>query len=303
MSDRAEYQRSLDGNDKEFDVLARRAFWKTFGACAFFVLVLVVGFAVAPANGAELNWRIGGGIGIASPCVNGQCPLTVARPITRPMVPAARQARPTSQPRHPAIVRIISRLKNSSRHGNGTHIGRGRILTCAHILRGGWTASARDGNGREWPARIVDTNALYDLALLQVDQLADAPAMGLSKGEPRQGERVFWRGESDGRWHGGEATVLGYMGNWIHIRAQAPNGTSGGPIYDGTGLVSVLSYVTNADGSWATSGPSIGVIERWMATLTAPTVERDPPLPPPPPEMSDPIAQAPKIYWDIRRRK
>lgn len=70
-------------------------------------------------------------------------------------------------------------------HGSGVHIGRGYILTAAHVAdKGG--AEVEFDNGQRRPAQLLWSNAAYDVALLLIDEggLEVAP---LSCDEPRVG--------------------------------------------------------------------------------------------------------------------
>lgn len=70
-------------------------------------------------------------------------------------------------------------------HGSGVHIGRGYILTAAHVAdKGG--AEVQFDNGQKRPAQLLWSNTAYDVALLLIDDPA-LEAAPLACDEPRVG--------------------------------------------------------------------------------------------------------------------
>ncbi len=220
---------------------------------------------------------------VAPCCPGGVCTIGRNRPTFAPSVNPNSFRLPTSGFRpshpHPAVVRVISRHGNREKHGSGTHVGQGRIVTCAHILAAGWSVEVVAPTGDRRKATIVATDALHDFALLAIDANARLAHMPLASHFARQGERAVMAG------YGGDqgylatlGVVRGYRGELLAVAGRVRHGDSGGPIYTVVNnenasnaqqatLVGIISEV-EIDGNRATTfGPQVGWIRRWLSAL------------------------------------
>lgn len=132
-------------------------------------------------------------------------------------------------------------------HGSGVVIAEGRVLTCAHNLRGD-EATVVFGDGRRERAEVLATDPELDLAVLSVDT-AEVSPVAWEPGErsPTIGTPVLALANPGGR---GLRVTLGFVsaaGRSLRVprgrRVQAavehtaplPRGSSGGPLVDTAG--------------------------------------------------------------------
>lgn len=86
--------------------------------------------------------------------------------------PTAGSVAPPAPPTASYSVKLIG----SNGHGSGTHIGGGYILTAAHVVDGAKSMKLKTSNGRFRYARVLWTNAQYDVALLRTGEEGMATA-------------------------------------------------------------------------------------------------------------------------------
>src|SRR5919199_1442256 len=132
--------------------------------------------------------------------------------------------------------------------GSGVVIEPGRVLTCAHVLRGDEVAVTFQG-GRTEQGRVAGADPDLDLAVVAVET-GDAPAVTwepAAAGEASLGAPVFALADPSGR---GLRTNFGLVSatdrsfrgpggrgiaGSIEHTAPLPRGSSGGPLVDATG--------------------------------------------------------------------
>jgi len=130
-------------------------------------------------------------------------------------------------------------------HGSGAHIGRGYILTAAHVAEQGEADVVTD-TGTRRRAEILWINKDFDIALLRIADYEDIAVVPLScsplpvgtrytaYGSPSQIDFVSAAGEVVGpaqkRWRWASAVV---------VNGAMINGMSGGPVVVGGRLVGV----------------------------------------------------------------
>jgi len=143
--------------------------------------------------------------------------------------------------------------------GTGVHIGRGYVVTAAHVVAGaGPEFKVTDSAGAEHARTVLWTNTEYDLALLRVEGHAGLGAAALQCSPSiTSGQRITATGNPINLSF---ITVRGYIasdvaprGAWKQLfvvdMAVVP-GMSGGPVFDRSGsvigiMVGVASVATN----------------------------------------------------------
>ena len=245
-------------------------------------LLMIVAVAAGQVRGEGVldtsGWRLGvnAGVGIGGGCSSGACRTGACPPpMSQPQrwaqpnqaaPPRAPRPQPRAQARTPcpAIVQIHSKRGDTTKKGTGAVVdwrdGRALILTCAHILRGGFEPFVIFSDGSSLPARIVVADALHDCALLEV-QTPSIRCMRLAAAPPSSGQ-VSWEGYGGGSYRGSNGRVIGIDGDFLKIPGQGRDGDSGAPVWglDG-GLVAILNDGSQvADEPWQVAGPHIGWI-------------------------------------------
>jgi len=134
----------------------------------------------------------------------------------------------------------------------------GYLLTNAHVVDGCESAFVRHNNAGLLSARIVARETTNDLALLKVDQKAEAAAKFRGPPQIRLGDSVVVFGyprpdflASTGNLTTGLVSALAGAGDdvtKVQISAPVQSGNSGGPVLDQTGhVVAVVVQKTNQD--------------------------------------------------------
>jgi serine protease Do len=145
--------------------------------------------------------------------------------------------------------------------GSGVVIAPGRVLTCAHVLRGGEVAVTFQG-GRTEHGRVTGADADIDLAVVEVET-GEAPPVAwepAAAGAVTLGAPVFALADPSGR---GLRTTFGMVsatdrsfrgpggrrvGGSIEHTAPLPRGSSGGPLVDTEGRLLGLNAVRRDGG-------------------------------------------------------
>jgi serine protease Do len=171
--------------------------------------------------------------------------------------------------------------------GSGVVLEPGRVLTCAHVLRGDDVAVTFD-DGRTEQGRVAGADADLDLAVVLVDT-GDAPAVAwepdavaaVSLGAP-----VFALANPSGR---GLRTTFGMVsatdrafrgprgrriGGSIEHTAPLPRGSSGGPLVDASGRLLGLNAVRREGGLILAVPADTGVRARVDALARGEAAER-----------------------------
>ncbi len=142
--------------------------------------------------------------------------------------------------------------------GSGVVIADGRVLTCAHVLRGDEIAVTFQG-GRTEHGRVAGADADLDLAVIAVET-GDAPPIAWAEDAPSLGAPVFALADPSGR---GLRTTFGMVsatdrsfrgpggrrvGGSIEHTAPLPRGSSGGPLVDTDGRLLGVNAVRREGG-------------------------------------------------------
>ncbi|WP_218080605.1 tetratricopeptide repeat protein [Anthocerotibacter panamensis] len=120
----------------------------------------------------------------------------------------------------------------------------GLIATNDHVLQCNSALQVTLANGQTYPASVVHTDPLNDLALLQIRTKTPLPSLPLAQSPLQSSEPVYGLGQSTGFLKG---TVLGIGERTVRVDTRATFGDSRGPFVNRAGaLVAVLS--TGASG-------------------------------------------------------
>jgi S1-C subfamily serine protease len=148
--------------------------------------------------------------------------------------PAPLPTRITPQQPSPAVVQINSQRGDTGLQGTGTIVsldnGVATIVSCAHILKAGYSVLILFSDGTSSSAEIVSTDAMFDTSVLRAKAPATARLMHIAN-PPAIGDSIGWCGHAGTGYTSGNAKVLGYDGDLLVITGNVPEGTSGGPIY------------------------------------------------------------------------
>lgn len=133
--------------------------------------------------------------------------------------------------------------------GSGVVIAPGRVLTCAHNLRGGHEVAVVFADDRREQGRVAGVDPDLDVAVLEVDT-GEAPALDWGEGEAISlGAPVLALANPGGR---GLRVTAGFVSSvaaglrgprgrrlrgLIEHTAPLPRGSSGGPLLDADGLL------------------------------------------------------------------
>jgi S1-C subfamily serine protease len=149
---------------------------------------------------------------------------------------------PAKKPARLASATLFLKISENS-HGSGVHIGRGYVLTAAHVAD--HPVTAIDTNGVSHDTEVLWVNTKYDLALLRIDGKGVA-SRELSCRYLDQGEPLSFEGNP---LDIGYTTTYGLLAQ-SEIKASEPEwaeanivsapmvpGMSGGPTYDRHGYL------------------------------------------------------------------
>lgn len=133
-------------------------------------------------------------------------------------------------------------VETTTGHGSGVHIGRGYILTAAHVVDAEPMVKIRDTLNRTVPGAVLWVNKAYDLALVLIDKpVMDATPLNCAV-RPKVGDEISAIGNPMNllfvhTWGRVAAPVQERMlwkAAFIGDLTIAP-GMSGGPIFDRAG--------------------------------------------------------------------
>ncbi|TKD69215.1 trypsin-like peptidase domain-containing protein [Pseudalkalibacillus hwajinpoensis] len=143
----------------------------------------------------------------------------------------------------------------------------GTVVTNAHVVAGYIDVMVRDQNGREMNGKVIGISNQYDVALIQIQDLAGTPPLEMEMKESEIGSEVIALGSPQGLEN---TASIGYLTgldrsfvsdfqyeNVYQIDAQVSPGSSGGPLLDGkTGkVIGINSALLTRDESIAFSIP------------------------------------------------
>lgn len=165
--------------------------------------------------------------------------------------------------------------RRSHGHGSGVIVGAdGLILTNNHVVRTPQDSLADEilvelHNGRRYPAKIIGTDPLTDIALLKMEPVPEGPALSIAdSGAVRVGDLVFAIGNpfdvgmtvtmgcvsATGRG-GLRMNGPGSYEDFIQTDAAINHGNSGGALIDTAGrLIGINTAIRNAGG-----GGNVGI--------------------------------------------
>ncbi len=171
----------------------------------------------------------------------------------------------------------------------------GEVITNNHVISGATTITVTlFGSLRALPARVIDTDPVDDVALLQIEGASDLPtvsygnsddvqvgdavvaignALGLSAGTPTVTQGII---SAKGRTvAAGDSTgvTTETLGNLFQTDAAINPGNSGGPLVDSSGRVIGMNTAIASSGNGTTEAQNIGFaipsnkIERLLPSL------------------------------------
>ncbi|MFD8598712.1 trypsin-like peptidase domain-containing protein [Kitasatospora sp. NPDC059646] len=157
--------------------------------------------------------------------------------------------------------------------GSGFHLGAGRVISCAHVVAGRPTLTARHA-GAAHPARVVllapperppgaAAHPPPDLAVLDVPGLAGAPSVPLSDRDIVNGAAALVHGFAVNEVthevgpESAQLTVAGPSGLGLRVQlGSIPFGLSGSMAIDGNGrvigVVKATAHTSETRGGWIT---------------------------------------------------
>lgn len=154
---------------------------------------------------------------------------------------------------------------SQSFHGSGSGFifdRGGHIVTNNHVVTGAGALRVRiGGNADEYPAKIVGVNECSDLAVIQLTEKVDAPALGWSDRTPNPPMGVYAAGyplgDPEFTMTKGIVSKASADGDtsWASIRraiehdASIQPGNSGGPLVDEAGRVLGVNYAMGNPGT------------------------------------------------------
>lgn len=149
---------------------------------------------------------------------------------------------PKFQPHTPASASVL--LEDKSGHGSGIHIGNGYILSAAHVVETNKSMTAVLSDKSTLDATVLWANAVYDIALLRVDnpdRLESAP-LSCAANYPGQHIRAFGNPlDLTFVWSSGEvvgdAREAAPWASAVPIDGTVVFGQSGGGVLDDNGNV------------------------------------------------------------------
>lgn len=153
--------------------------------------------------------------------------------------PATRQA-------DPAV-----RIETAKSIGSGTHMGNGRILTAAHVVRPGGIIEVQDQDGQVYEASISFMDETNDIAVLQIESSPKIQSVETACRKPHFGEAIYTVGnpmgdEFVGSW-GRVSNKLKKLKKDMEIFSMDMTtipGMSGGGVIDWKGkIIGVVSMV------------------------------------------------------------
>lgn len=134
--------------------------------------------------------------------------------------------------------------------GSGVHIGNGRFLTNAHVVRDHPSLTVITDDGKERDAEILWANEPRDVAIISIEGPSHISSIDIDCREPAVGEHVTIYGnpegldflEFDGRVAGVSRPFSGKL-SVNPIDARIVPGTSGGPVVDAAGKLVGLNVM------------------------------------------------------------
>jgi len=151
-------------------------------------------------------------------------------------------------------------------HGSGVHIGRGYILTAAHVVASGKKLVITTDNGASFDVEVLWRNAEYDVALLKLSNYAQIDHINLSCVKPKVGTRITAYGSPLSLdFVSTSGTLVGHnnIAMWKEsaiVDATIIMGMSGGPVVSNNKVVGISVGVVVAPMGFSASITGLGVI-------------------------------------------
>lgn len=150
------------------------------------------------------------------------------------LIPTMAYGKTTSK-ESPSIVRTLSEINDLDEtmwsNGSGVLIGKDKVLTCKHVVRGPLKVIFSDGT--KVKATPIKISLQYDLCLLKLEKEVKFTPRHIRKIPLKSGEKLYAYGYGGGEFGVSQLTFRSkfYGGN------QIVHGDSGGPILDKDGNV------------------------------------------------------------------
>jgi S1-C subfamily serine protease len=228
---------------------------------ALVVVLAAVGGVVAP--GAVRSDHVATLTRFSSPGPNQclKCPESQgAQPPATPVRPPSLNSAAIAAATDPSIVDVLSTLASPGSEAAGTGMvlnASGEILTNNHVVAGATSVVVKISNGfQTFPAKIVGTDAVHDVAVLQAQGPSGLPVVPLGdSSQVSVGDGVVAIGNAENRpgppaVTEGSITAIGrsitvqgdggvseQLSNVFETTAQLQPGNSGGPLFNAAGRV------------------------------------------------------------------
>lgn len=150
--------------------------------------------------------------------------------------------------RGPVTSEAAVKITTATGHGSGVHIGRGYIVTSAHVIKGNAVVSVKTEDGKTAAATILWSDAVHDIALLRTPLAM--PAADMSCTTEKVGTTVMAVGNPMGQ------EFVSAFGHIASAARELPGlkrvmvtdmtvvmGQSGGPVFAGDKLVGIMAAV------------------------------------------------------------
>lgn len=150
--------------------------------------------------------------------------------------------------RGPVTSEAAVKITTATGHGSGVHIGRGYIVTSAHVIKGNPTVSIKTEGGKTASATVLWTDAVHDIALLRTP--LSMPAADMSCTTEKVGTTVMAVGNPMGQ------EFVSAYGHIASAARELPGlkrvmvtdmtvvmGQSGGPVFAGDKMVGIMAAV------------------------------------------------------------
>lgn len=133
----------------------------------------------------------------------------------------------------------VVRVTMERGQGSGVHIGRGYILTAAHVIGKETTAKIVDDRGITRKGEVLWVNTVYDVALVRIERTSRLSFSPLACGDIPEGTSLVARGSPLGvefisfrGWLSGKTRSMGPWKSVVVMDISGGPGISGGPVYD-----------------------------------------------------------------------